>query len=63
MFIRVNETQYGDSLLVNINNISNIFEDSNTIVTNGIHGNGNGIYHLDDKDMRKLLKNIEVINS
>jgi hypothetical protein len=61
MFIRVKETQWNDSVLININNISNIYEDSNTIIVNGVHGEGNGIYNLDEESMKKLLKNIEII--
>ena len=62
MFIRVLETQYNDKPLININHISAIYEESNTIVVNGNHGQGNGIYHLDSESMKKLLKNIELIN-
>lgn len=62
MFIRVIETQYSDSQLININNISVIHEASNTIIVNSINGQGNGIYHLDDESMKKLLENIEIVN-
>ncbi|MZK53635.1 hypothetical protein [Clostridium beijerinckii] len=61
MFIRVKETRWNDSVLININNISNIYENSNTIIVNGVHGEGNGIYTLDEESMKKLLKNIEII--
>lgn len=63
MFIRVTETQYNDSQLINIDNISVIDENSNTIIANCVHGQGNGIFHLDNESMKKLLANIEIINS
>lgn len=62
MFIRVIDTQSNVSILININNISTIHEESNTIVTNGVHGQGTGIYHLDNDSMKELMKNIKIIN-
>lgn len=62
MFIRVKEFQCEEELLLNINTISVIFEDG-TIVTNGIHGSKDGLYHLEPKSLEKLIKQIEVIEN
>jgi len=62
MFIRVIEEEYQDSILININTISAIYEDSSTIIINGVHGEGSGVYHLDEQSMKNLLEYIRIIN-
>lgn len=62
MFIKVTETRYDDEFLVNTDNISCIYTNSNTILVNGVTGNGNGLYNLTDASMKRLLNNITEVS-
>lgn len=61
MFIRVTDAQYGDENIINIDNISLIHEDSRTIVLNGAHGCGNGVIHVNEDGIERIIKNISIV--
>lgn len=61
MFIRVTDAQYGDENIINLDDISLIHEASRTIVLNGVHGCGNGVIHVNEDDIEKIIKNISIV--
>lgn len=59
-FITVKDTTMKDSVIwINLEQISHIFIDGNTIIMSGNHGSNdgqsNGILHLTDEDMKKVV--------
>ena len=57
-FIKLKEKQYGDTLIVNINNIT-FYENAPIIYMNGVHGEGNGIFRIDNDSHKRLLNMVE----
>lgn len=62
-FIEVTETKYNEKVLINIENISHIFIQSNAIVMNGNHwvnevASVSGYIPIEIESMEKLMKEI-----
>jgi hypothetical protein len=62
-FIQVKEVRYGDTFLLNIDNIVTINFNSNHILVNGTHGEGNGNFTLDTESMEKLFVAVKATQS
>lgn len=60
MFLKVTEVEGGQEILLNTDNISFICESSSSVLVNGIHSLGHGFIKLNEKDMNKLIDNIEI---
>lgn len=56
-YLRVIENRYKNELLINLNNISVI--EANSILVNGVHGEGTGWYHFDKENFNKILNAIK----
>ena len=59
MFIEVTETQYGDKVIINTNNISCIYPLANTLVMNGTHGEGNRVWHIEESGMKAIIASLD----
>lgn len=57
-FIKLKDREYGDTLLINIDNISEISVEAETIVVNGNSGKGNGLIHLEKESFNCLYAEI-----
>lgn len=62
MFIKVKDIQFNEEIIINTDNISFINEKAQTLSLNGVHGQGNGLLRIDAKDIRKVIKSIQVIS-
>ena len=58
-FIRLQELSYGTTIIVNIENIACVWEESSTIIVSGNHGEGNGLFYLTKESHNRLLLEIE----
>lgn len=58
-FIRLQESHYGDTLIVNINNIACTWEGAAAIVISGNHGEGNGLFHLTQESHDRLISELK----
>ena len=61
MFVRIEDREYGDNILINTESIAIIWEESCILLMCGNHGAGNGLIKTNQKDMRKLLECIESV--
>ena len=59
-WVKIIETDYGTEDIVNLENVSAIAPYCNTIILNGVHGEKDGVYHIDEESMQKILSLIEV---
>lgn len=61
MFIKIKDRRIGDEPIINTENIAILWEDGACLVMCGTHGEGNGLIHTTEEDIRKILKYIEVV--
>lgn len=59
MFVKVKDKRYGTTYLINTNNIAWVCLETKSILTNGVHGEGNGLLSLVEDDFDKLLNFID----
>ena len=57
-WIEVTELQYKTNYLLNINSISWIHIDSNTVLVNGVDGGKDGLLTLSDDSIKLLIETI-----
>jgi hypothetical protein len=58
-FIEVVENEYGDTILLNTENIVGIRKNGGTIYTNAVHGNKDGLFRFDPENMQKIIEAIK----
>lgn len=57
-FIEIKENDYSVIALLNLDHVSLIIPSANTVFINSITGAGNGVIHVTDESMKRILREI-----
>jgi len=60
-FLRIKETEFDAEDIINIDSISLINVESRTIMLNCVHGGRDGVMHVREEDIEKILRYISII--
>ena len=54
------QNDINDDMYINVDSIAYIHMPSRTVCLNGVNGTGNGLIHLSENGLKKLLVNIDI---
>lgn len=60
--VKVADRGYGGFIILNVNTISMIHAQSNTVIVNANHGDGHGIIHTDENGIAKIMELVEIVD-